>query len=79
MLDEVELIDPEREAAQRKRWTYVGLGGLALALVVALWLTLVVITTPPPPAKVVGAERHRHDDVAGRRGAEGQGPATSVR
>ncbi|HEY5880241.1 MAG TPA: protein kinase [Nakamurella sp.] len=52
VLDEVELIDPEREAAQRKRWTYVGLGGLALALVVALWLTLVVITTPPPPAKV---------------------------
>jgi serine/threonine-protein kinase len=52
VLDEVELIDPEREAAQRKRWTYVALGGLALALVVALWLTLVVITTPPPPAKV---------------------------
>ncbi len=52
VLDEVELIDPAREAAQRKRWTYVGLGGLALALVVALWLTLVVITSPPPPAKV---------------------------
>jgi serine/threonine-protein kinase len=52
VLDEVELIDPEREAAQRKRWTYVGLGGLALALVVALWLTLVVITSPPPTARV---------------------------
>ncbi len=52
VLDEVEAIDPEREAAQRRRWTYVGLGGLALALVGALWLTLVVITTPPPPAKV---------------------------
>ncbi|WP_395726567.1 protein kinase domain-containing protein [Nakamurella sp.] len=52
VLDEVELIDPAREAAQRRRWAYIGLGGLALALVVALWLTLVVITTPPPPAKV---------------------------
>jgi serine/threonine-protein kinase len=52
VLDEVEPIDPAREAAQRRRWAYIGLGGLALALVVALWLTLVVITTPPPPAKV---------------------------
>jgi serine/threonine-protein kinase len=52
VLDEVEAIDPAREAAQRRRWAYIGLGGLALALVVALWLTLVVITTPPPPAKV---------------------------
>ena len=52
VLDEVEPIDPAREAAERRRWAYIGLGGLALALVVALWLTLVVITTPPPPAKV---------------------------
>lgn len=52
VLDEVEPLDPERAAAHRKRWTYVGLGGLAVALVAALWLTLVVITTPPPPAKV---------------------------
>ena len=52
VLDELEPIDPAREAANRRRWTYIGLGGLALALVVALWLTLVVITTPPPPAKV---------------------------
>lgn len=52
VLDEVEPIDPVREAAQRRRWAYIGLGGLAVALVVALWLTLVVITTPPPPAKV---------------------------
>lgn len=52
VLDEVEPVDPLREAARRRRWAYIGLGGLALALVVALWLTLVVITTPPPPAKV---------------------------
>lgn len=52
VLDEVEQVDPAREAAHRRRWAYIGLGGLALALVVALWLTLVVITTPPPPAKV---------------------------
>jgi len=53
VLDEVELVDPEREATHRRRWAYAGLGGLALALVVALWLTLVVITAPPPPVKVV--------------------------
>ncbi|WP_420120287.1 protein kinase domain-containing protein [Nakamurella sp.] len=52
VLDRWEPVDPVREAAQRRRWAYIGLGGLALALVVALWLTLVVITTPPPPAKV---------------------------
>lgn len=52
VLDQWEPVDPAREAAQRRRWAYIGLGGLALALVVALWLTLVVITTPPPPAKV---------------------------
>lgn len=52
VLDELEPLDPAREAANRRRWAYAGLGGLALALVVALWLTLVVITTPPPPAKV---------------------------
>ncbi len=51
VLDEVEFIDPEQAATRRRRWTYIGLGGLALALVVALWLTLVV-TAPPPPAKV---------------------------
>ncbi len=52
VLDEVEFVDPEQAATRRRRWTYIGLGGLALALVVALWLTLVVITAPPPPAKV---------------------------
>jgi serine/threonine-protein kinase len=52
VLDEVELVDPQREAVHRRRWAYAGLGGLAVALVVALWLTLVVITAPPPPVKV---------------------------
>ena len=45
-------IDPDAAARNRRRWRMVALGAVGIAVVVALWLTLMVILAPPPPAAV---------------------------
>jgi len=44
--------DPDGAARSRQAWNRVGVGALAFAVVVALWLTLTVVLAPPPPAVV---------------------------
>jgi serine/threonine-protein kinase len=44
--------DPEAVDRAKHRWRMFTLGAAGVAIVVALWLTLMVILAPPPPAAV---------------------------
>ncbi len=44
--------DPEAVDRAKHRWRIFTLGAAGVAIVVALWLTLMVILAPPPPAAV---------------------------
>ncbi len=44
--------DPEAVDRAKHRWRMFTLGAAGVAIVVALWLTLMVIMAPPPPAAV---------------------------